>query len=90
MNFLVNMLREKEEINMFSEKAIQIIVEKAKKYDKLLIMSKMNKEITCSFCGKSQSCVKQMIVGQGVNIYNECVDICNEIIEESKKENKSE
>ena len=90
MNSLVNMLREKEEINMFNEKAIQIIVEKARKYDELLIMSKMNKEITCSFCGKSQSCVKQMIVGQGVNICNECVDVCNEIIEESKTEIKPE
>jgi len=43
---------------MFNEKAIQIIVEKARKYDELLIMSNKNKEITCSFCGKSQSCVK--------------------------------
>ena len=75
---------------MFSEKAIQIIVEKAKKYDELLIMSKINKEIICSFCGKSQSCVKQMIAGQGVNICNECVDICNEIIEGSEKEIKPE
>ena len=73
---------------MFDEKAILNIVEKAKKYDELLVMPSKIKELSCSFCGKSQSCVKQMIAGQGVNICNECIDVCNEIIEESKKEIK--
>lgn len=36
----------------------------------------------CSFCRKSQSEVKKLIAGPGVYICNECIDICNEIIED--------
>ncbi|HCX65862.1 MAG TPA: ATP-dependent Clp protease ATP-binding subunit ClpX [Eubacteriaceae bacterium] len=42
-----------------------------------------NKEqIRCSFCGKSQNQVKRMVAGPGVYICNECIDLCQEIIEE--------
>ena len=36
----------------------------------------------CSFCGKSQKQVKKLIAGPGVYICDECIDLCNEIIEE--------
>jgi len=38
--------------------------------------------LKCSFCGKSQKQVKKLIAGPGVYICNECIDLCNEIIEE--------
>ncbi len=38
--------------------------------------------VTCSFCGKSQAEVHKMIAGNGVFICNECVDLCNTIIED--------
>ncbi|MGO2111314.1 MAG: ATP-dependent Clp protease ATP-binding subunit ClpX [Pseudoclavibacter sp.] len=38
--------------------------------------------LKCSFCGKSQKQVKQLIAGPGVYICDECVELCNEIIEE--------
>lgn len=38
--------------------------------------------ITCSFCGKSQEQVKRLIAGPNVFICNECIHLCNEIIEE--------
>ncbi len=44
--------------------------------------------LRCSFCGKSQNQVKKLIAGPGVYICNECVDLCNEIIEEELKERK--
>ena len=39
-------------------------------------------ENKCSFCGKSQKQVKKLIAGPGVYICDECIDLCNEIIEE--------
>ena len=42
----------------------------------------MSKEIqACSFCGKAQTLVGHVIVGPEVNICNECIDICNSVIE---------
>ena len=38
--------------------------------------------VKCSFCGKSQKQVKKVIAGPGVYICDECIDLCNEIIEE--------
>ncbi len=40
----------------------------------------------CSFCGKSQKQVKKLIAGPGVYICDECIDLCNEIIEEELAE----
>ncbi|MDO9063537.1 MAG: ATP-dependent Clp protease ATP-binding subunit ClpX [Microbacterium sp.] len=42
--------------------------------------------LKCSFCGKSQKQVVQLIAGPGVYICDECVDLCNEIIEERQAE----
>jgi ATP-dependent Clp protease ATP-binding subunit ClpX len=43
--------------------------------------------LKCSFCGKSQKQVKKLIAGPGVYICDECIDLCNEIIEEELNEN---
>jgi hypothetical protein len=39
-------------------------------------------DLACSFCGKSQQQVKKLIAGPGVRICDECIDLCNEIIDE--------
>src|SRR5258708_6636716 len=41
-----------------------------------------NEQPLCSFCGKSQRKVKKRIAGPGVYICDECIDLCNEIIDE--------
>jgi len=41
-----------------------------------------NDQLLCSFCGKSQRQVKKLIAGPGVYICDECIDLCNEIIDE--------
>ncbi|HEX5096032.1 MAG TPA: ATP-dependent Clp protease ATP-binding subunit ClpX [Acidimicrobiia bacterium] len=43
--------------------------------------------LKCSFCGKSQKQVKKLIAGPGVYICDECIDLCNEIIEEELSQN---
>jgi ATP-dependent Clp protease ATP-binding subunit ClpX len=42
--------------------------------------------LKCSFCGKSQKQVRKLIAGPGVYICDECIDLCNEIIEEELAE----
>ncbi len=44
--------------------------------------SDTNDQLLCSFCGKSQRQVKKLIAGPGVYICDECIDLCNEIIDE--------
>ena len=46
--------------------------------------------LKCSFCGKSQDQVKKLIAGPEVYICDECVELCNEILEEEFFENKEE
>jgi ATP-dependent Clp protease ATP-binding subunit ClpX len=46
--------------------------------------------LKCSFCGKSQKQVQQLIAGPGVYICDECVELCNEIIDERQMESTSE
>ena len=46
--------------------------------------------LKCSFCGKSQKQVKKLIAGPGVYICDECIDLCNEIIEEEPGESPSQ
>ncbi len=49
------------------------------------------KTLYCSFCGKSQHEVKKLIAGPSVFVCNECVDLCNDIIQEEVRESgKSE
>ncbi len=45
-----------------------------------------NEDIVCSFCGKAQSEVVQLIAGPGVYICNECVGLCDQILHESMGE----
>jgi ATP-dependent Clp protease ATP-binding subunit ClpX len=48
-----------------------------------------NRNLGCSFCGKSQSEVKKLIAGPMVYICDECIDLCNEIIVEEWNQEKS-
>ena len=41
--------------------------------------------LACSFCGKSQNDVRKLIAGPGVYVCNECIDICNEIINDDER-----
>ncbi|MEJ5227285.1 ATP-dependent Clp protease ATP-binding subunit ClpX [Thermodesulfovibrio sp.] len=48
-------------------------------------MARKNGEnLKCSFCGKSQKEVKKLIAGNGVYICDECISLCNEILEEER------
>ncbi len=44
-----------------------------------------NSQLTCSFCGKSQDEVKKLIAGPTVYICDECIELCNDIIDEEAK-----
>lgn len=44
-----------------------------------------NGALRCSFCGKGQKEVKKLIAGPGVYICDECIDLCNDIIDEEKE-----
>jgi ATP-dependent Clp protease ATP-binding subunit ClpX len=46
-------------------------------------------QLKCSFCGKAQEQVKKLIAGPGVYICDECIDLCNEIIDEELSEEVS-
>ena len=45
-------------------------------------MANKEKEITCSFCGKGQDQVERMIIGPGVNICSECIELCSTLLSE--------
>ncbi len=44
-----------------------------------------DKNLRCSFCGKSQDEVERMIIGPGVNICNECITLCSSLLDEDGK-----
>lgn len=48
-----------------------------------------NGTLRCSFCGKGQKEVKKLIAGPGVYICDECIDLCNDIIDEEKEKETS-
>ena len=52
--------------------------------------NKDNNKLTCTFCGKGQEDVRKLIAGPSVYICDECVDLCNDIIEEEVKANDDE
>tara|TARA_Y100001970_G_scaffold285458_1_gene405308 strand:+ start:18159 stop:19514 length:1356 start_codon:yes stop_codon:yes gene_type:complete len=52
-------------------------------------MAKFDAHLKCSFCGKSQDQVRKLIAGPGVYICDECIDLCNEILDEELVENTS-
>ena len=52
-------------------------------------MAKKTKELHCDFCGKDRSDVEKLIAGANVNICNECVKLCDQILEDqTEKESK--
>ncbi len=53
-------------------------------------MSKYDSHLKCSFCGKSQEQVRKLIAGPGVYICDECVELCNEILDEELIEEGNE
>lgn len=46
-------------------------------------------QLKCSFCGKTQDQVKKLVAGPGVYICDECIELCNEIVEEELNETVS-
>lgn len=55
-------------------------------------MAKFNddkNQLKCSFCGKTQEQVKKLVAGPGVYICDECIELCNEIIEEELQDETS-
>ena len=52
-------------------------------------MAKFEAHLKCSFCGKSQEQVRKLIAGPGVYICDECIDLCNEILDEELLESPS-
>jgi len=65
------------------------IVEKAKKYDQLAKLID-RRELHCSFCNKGQSTVEKLIAGPGIYICNECVELCNEILNDELENNEED
>ena len=53
--------------------------------DQARMESKDNNKLSCTFCGKGQEEVRKLIAGPSVYICDECVDLCNDIIEEEIK-----
>lgn len=70
------------------EKEIYEIVGKAKKYDELSFIYKSG-TLHCSFCGKRQEDVNKIVAGRSVYICNECIELCNEIVNEDKASDDS-
>ena len=52
-------------------------------------MAKFDAHLKCSFCGKSQDQVRKLIAGPGVYICDECIDLCNEILDEELIESQA-
>lgn len=50
--------------------------------------SNREKNIHCSFCGKPQELAGRLVAGNGVYICDECIELCNSILQEEKSENK--
>ena len=52
-------------------------------------MAKFDAHLKCSFCAKSQDQVRKLIAGPGVYICDECIDLCNEILDEELLESQA-
>jgi len=52
-------------------------------------MAKFDAHLKFSFCGKSQDQVRKLIAGPGVYICDECIDLCNEILDEELLDNQA-
>ncbi|WP_405741060.1 ClpX C4-type zinc finger protein, partial [Anaerovibrio slackiae] len=45
-----------------------------------------DEKLVCSFCGKPQDMVRKLVAGPGVYICDECIELCNEIVDEEVRE----
>ena len=63
------------------------IFEKAKKYDELSFIYKKG-TLYCSFCNKLQELVKKLVASPKAYICDECITLCNEILEEEIERDK--
>jgi len=52
-------------------------------------MAKCDAHLKCSFCGKSQGQIRKLIAGPGVYICDECIELCNEILDEELLDNQA-
>lgn len=64
---------------------LMTMFDKAKKYDELLFLNKVS-TLNCSFCGRRQEDVVKLIASPKAYICDECVGLCNEILEEETNE----
>ena len=53
-------------------------------------MAKKSKELHCDFCGKERSEVEKLIAGANVNICNECVKLCGQILVDQEDKQKTQ
>lgn len=63
---------------------IMEIFKKAEKYNELLFINKEN-TLHCSFCGKRQEDVVKLVASPKAYICDECIGLCNEILEDEVK-----
>ena len=68
----------KERLNVGDEATIRIV--EASNPDEPSERKSEDDELTCSFCGQNSESVSKIIAGPKVNICNECVDVCNELM----------
>lgn len=61
------------------------LIKKAEKYDELLFINK-EKALNCSFCGKRQEDVRKLVASPRAIICDECISLCNEVLEDEVKE----
>lgn len=47
-------------------------------------------DLVCSFCGRTQDMVRKLVAGPGVYICDECIELCNEIVEEESREREQD
>lgn len=71
------------------EKAFYEVVEKAQKYDSLLLLKNSN-TIHCSFCGKAQEDVAKLVAGPRAFICDECIGLCVEMLKEEGAESNGQ
>lgn len=67
---------------------LMVLVKKAEKYDELLFLNK-SETLHCSFCGKRQKDVMKLVASPKAYICDECIILCNEILEDPKEKEEA-
>jgi ATP-dependent protease Clp ATPase subunit len=52
-------------------------------------MSEVEEKLKCSFCGRSEDQTKKLVVGPGVRICSECIDLCQDIVRENPQDQQA-